>query len=290
MKSSLRDWIARHQLVSFFALAYLIMFGFVFAYVYWIPIPYPIVWVFSVFSPTISALVISWIVGGMSEIKRVLAGFTRWNAGLRWYLAAFFLLLAPLLVALVYIILGNPIPGPKPGLTVPLLLGQLVFTLFSGPLSEEAGWRGFALPRLQEKYSALVSSLILNLIWACWHIPLFFQPGTTQQSIPFPIYVVMTLALGTYITWLYNNTRGSLVITVLAHFLYNCVGGFIAGTLGLLPPMVLYISAGSGLAIAAVLVVIVFGPRYLSRKPVGELPFRPKDDAQSLAAQQTSPG
>lgn len=121
-------------------------------------------WFLNAFSPTISALIIAWIIGGSAEVKRLLSGFTRWNVGLRWYLAAAFLFLGPLAVALIYIALGNEVPGIQPGLTVSVFAGQLLFTLFSGPLSEEAGWRGFALPRLQEKFNALNSSLILGVI------------------------------------------------------------------------------------------------------------------------------
>jgi hypothetical protein len=83
--------------------------------------------------------------------------------------------------------------------------------------------------------------------------------------------LVVTVTL--YMTWLYNNTRGSLIITVLAHFSFNLSGGFIAGTLGLLPPMVLYVAAGSILVLSVIGVILYFGTRSLSRKPVEELPF-----------------
>jgi hypothetical protein len=77
-------------------------------------------------------------------------------------------------------------------------------------------------------------------------------------------------------TCLYNNTRGSLIIAVLAHFAFNCSGGFIAGTLGLLPPMVLYVAAGSLLVLTVIGVILYFGAKSLSRKPVAELPFQGK--------------
>jgi uncharacterized membrane protein YccC len=75
-----------------------------------------------------------------------------------------------------------------------------------------------------------------------------------------------------YFTWLYNNTHGSLIITVLAHFCFNLSGGFIAGILGLLPPMILNMAAGSMLVLVVIGIVIYFGPKTLSRKPTGELP------------------
>jgi uncharacterized protein len=274
----MKSWIQQHALISFFSLTYAIAFGVTFAYIAlrpgqpsqnWSP-----EWFLFAFSPTISALILSWIIGGGSAVKRLLSGFTRWNVGLRWYFAAAFLFLGPMAFALIYGVLGNPIPGITPGMTMPIFLGQIIFTLFSGPLSEEAGWRGFALPLLQAKYNALVSSIILGVVWCCWHIPLFFLPGSSQQSIPFPIYLMLVVTLGIYFTWLYNNTRGSLIITVLAHFSFNMSGGFIAGTLGLLPPMVLYIAAGSMLVLTVIGIVFHFGGKTLSKKSAGELPYQ----------------
>lgn len=275
----MKAWIQKHPLISFFSLTYAIAFGVTFAYIAqrpgessqsWSPH-----WFLNAFSPTISALILSWIIGGGSAVKRLLSGFTRWNVGLRWYIAAAYLFLGPLAFALIYAALGNPIPGIKPGMTLSVFLGQIIFTLFSGPLSEEAGWRGFALPHLQSKYNALVSSIILGVVWCCWHIPLFFLPGSSQQSIPFPIYLMLVVTLGIYFTWLYNNTRGSLIITVLAHFSFNVSGGFIAGTLGLLPPMVLYIAAGSMLVLTVIGIVFYFGGKTLSKKSAGELSSQP---------------
>ena len=273
----MKTWIQKHPLISFFTLTYAIAFGTTFTFIFLNPDkpsePWSLEWFLNAFSPTISALILSWIIGGADEVKRLLSGFTRWNVGLRWYFAAAFLFLGPLAFALIYIALGNEVPGIREGLTASAVLGQLVFTLFSGPISEEAGWRGFALPRLHEKANALNSSLILGVIWCCWHIPLFFLPGSSQQGIPFPIYLMLVVTLGIYFTWLYNNAKGSLIITVLAHFSFNMSGGFIAGTLGLLPPMVLYIAAGSMLGLTVLGVVFYFGVKTLSKKPIEELPF-----------------
>ncbi len=271
----MKPWIQKHQLIAFFSLTYAIAFGVTFGYILLRPgqpsDKWSLDWFLNAFSPTISALILSWILGGGAAVKRLLSGFTRWKVGLRWYFAAAFLVLGPLAVALVYGALGNPVPGLQPGWTLQLILGQFVFQLFSGPLAEEAGWRGFALPRLQAKYNALVSSLILGVIWCCWHIPLFFLPGASQQSIPFPIYLMLVVTLGVYFTWLYNNTHGSLIITTLAHFCFNLSGGFIAGIFGLLPPMILNIAAGSLLVLTVIGIVITFSPQTLSKKSVSEL-------------------
>jgi uncharacterized protein len=277
LKTHLTNWTKRHQLISFFGITFAIMFGVMFAFIYLSPNqplqPWSLVWFFSIFSPSIGALMVAWIIGGPSEIKRLLSGLTRWKVAFRWYLAMAFLILGPLAIALVYLALGNPSAGPVYGETIPGVLLKLLFMFFSGPLAEELGWRGFALPRLEAKHNALVSSLILGVIWTCWHIPTFFVTGLTQTTIPFPIYLVLVTTVTIYLTWLYNNTGGSLVITVLGHFAYNATT-FLTGVLRLMPAMLFYMTAGPLLALVVVGVILVFGSRNLSRKPAAELPFQ----------------
>lgn len=272
----MKAWIQRHQLISFFVLTYVIGTASELVFIFSFPgqpdHPWSLTWLFFAFSPSISAFIISLIIGGWGQVKQTFIGFTKWNINWRWYLAAAFLFLGPLTFALIYGAFGSPHAGIKPGMTIAILVGQFLFTLFSGPLSEEAGWRGFALPRLQQKYNALVSSLILGVIWCFWHLPLYFVPGSSQTGIPFPIYLMLVVTLSIYFAWLFNNSRGSLIITVLAHFSFNMSGGFIAGTLGLLPPMILYIVAGSMLVLVTVGVIFYFGARHLSRKPINEMP------------------
>ncbi len=142
----MKAWIQKHPLLSFFSLTYALVFGVTFAYITLRPGQpaqcWSLDWFLNAFSPTISAIILSWSIGGGAEVKRPLSGFTCWNVGLRWYFAAAFLFLGPLAFALIYAALGNPIPGLKPGMTLSAILGQLIFSLFSGPLAEEAGWRG----------------------------------------------------------------------------------------------------------------------------------------------------
>jgi membrane protease YdiL (CAAX protease family) len=273
----IQNWIKKHQLISFFVLSYVIAYLAVFGYIYLYPdqpmAAWSLTWFLFVFSPTISAVFLAWVIGGISEVKHVLSGFTRWKVGVGWYLAAIFLLLGPFVISLIYIALGNPATGLRQGWTIPLLLGQVFIQFFAGPASEEAGWRGFALPRLESKYSALVSSLILGVIWTFWHLPLFYLTGASQMTIPLPIYLVLVITVTIYLTWLFNNTRGSLIITTLAHFSYNLTGTLLTGPLSLMPAMVFYVTAGPMLFLIVVGAVIYYGPKNLSRKPVTELPF-----------------
>lgn len=274
----MKTWVKNHALISYFVLAYLIMFGSYFSFIILRPgepnKAWSLVWFLGAFSPTISAIFVSWVIGGVNQVKQLLSGFKRWKVNFFWYFAASFLFLGPLLIAVIYGLLGNPVTGLRLGITIPMLLGQIFFQMFSGPISEEAGWRGFALPHLQKKFSALVSSLILGVIWTCWHIPLFFLTGATQMTIPFPIYMVLVVTQTIYATWLYNNTKGSLIITTLAHFSFNLTGTLITGLVSLMPPMLFYMTAGPSLFVIVIVVIFVYGAKYLSRKPDKELFFQ----------------
>lgn len=107
----------------------------------------------------------------------------RWRVGLQWYAVALLLPVAIVLVALYLVALfGGPSPTAAAfagWYTLALIL--LSTTLINGPFTEEPGWRGFLLPRLQSSYSPLVASLIVGVIWASWHLPLLLSDLTGQR-------------------------------------------------------------------------------------------------------------
>lgn len=94
----------------------------------------------------------------------------------------------------------------------------------------------------------------------------------------------LTVTLTTFMTWLYNNTKGSLIIAVLAHFSFNLVGAFVTGTLGLMPMNIFLMFGVPGLTVVFMWVLVYFGPRYLSRKPLADLPFQPGFSSGSTKA------
>ena len=222
----------------------------------------------SIWSPTISAIILAGIIGGWSEIKQLLSGFLKWKVGGFWYFAGFFLLIGPLIFALFYLLFGGEAPG-NPGLTGGLIFITLINTIINGPLSEEAGWRGFALPKLESRFGSLISSITLGIIWACWHIPLYF----IEPRMPFYIFIILVLVITILMTWGYNSTKGSLLITFIFHFSFNFNGAFITGILGLLPMMIFYIGGSVMIGIYVIIVIIFAGPSKLSRKPDSEMPF-----------------
>lgn len=100
----------------------------------------------------------------------------------------------------------------------------LVILVLGGPLNEELGWRGFALPALQRQLSPRAASLVVGLFWAVWHLPLFWIPGASQEGLPLVPILAQIVALSVLFTWLYNRTRGSLLLALLFHAALNATG------------------------------------------------------------------
>jgi uncharacterized protein len=95
-----------------------------------------------------------------------------------------------------------------------------VFLFAGGPFFEEIGWRGFALPRLQRLYGPLVGTLILGALWGLWHLPLFLIPSwDTPHGSPLDIalFVIWAVSIAILFTWVFNNTKGSVLLVILAH-------------------------------------------------------------------------
>ena len=263
------NFFKKNSLIIFFVLTYLITIISVIIMYFGTVVSIDILFFYiSFWSPTISAIIIAGIIGGWAEIKKLLSGFLKWRVGVFWYFAGFFLMVGPLLFTLFYLLLGGEAPG-NPGLTGGLIFITLINTIINGPLSEEAGWRGFALPKLESRFGSLNSSIILGIIWACWHIPFYF----IEPRMPFYIFIMLVLVITILMTWGYNSTKGSLIITVIFHFSFNFNGAFITGILGLLPMTIFYIAGSVMIGFYVIIVIIYAGSSKLSRKPDSEMPF-----------------
>lgn len=151
---------------------------------------------------------------------------------------------------------------PWAGNLVVLPAAFVTILLLGGPVEEEFGWRGYALDPLQARFGALGGSVVLGLAWSLWHLPLFYLPTeTAYYDRPFWGLVVSVTLLSVLLTWLYNNTRGSLLVVLLAHTAFNW-------SHGMLPVIenefysLFYLAL---LALVVVVVVAVWGPRTLVR-------------------------
>ena len=219
-----------------------------------------------------ASLIMTGLTLGRGAVVALLKRYLIWRVGWQWYLAA--LLLYPgILLASVLLnaaltqtpldfsaVFAHQIFGPSANL--PLFV--LPFLLFDAIANgEEIGWRGYVLPRLQKNYTALVSSLIVGVIWGLWHFPKFLAPGNTS---PFAWFMVRIVADAVVYSWMYNNTKGSLLLVTLLHAASNTAGVFL--------PVANTVSGGNlnayliqvGLEVlAAILVVVAAGPVHLSR-------------------------
>ena len=268
--------ISQKSLLIFFLLAYGITWGLsVLATEHTLPFDRPpllmnLSSILLHYGPALAAIIMVGAAGGRHAIKTFLGRLGQWRAGLRWYL---FVFLFPLLVRLVTIgidvLMGGQVPPFFSAGIVPegnpVLLLPVVFlaVFFQAGLAEEIGWRGYALPGLQKRYSALTSSLILGVIWTFWH----YHPENFSTIWPLTFYyLIFVISLTIIMTWIYNNTQGSLILAVLFHTVSNISDWIIptfsvvASASGIRPFII-----ESLLTLAAALVIIViYGPKYLS--------------------------
>lgn len=174
------------------------------------------------FGPMIAAILLAAVQGGKKGITYLLKPLFHWRVNITWYLFSIFgtVVVAGLSLATYRLIWGPLVftHTPQPWYAVFI---AFPYVLFTSVLGEEIGWRGYALPGLQKRYSALGASLILGTVWACWHLPLFWMAGDFHQMLPFSLFLIQELALTVVMTWLYNNTKGSLLIAHLFHTASN---------------------------------------------------------------------
>ncbi len=208
MKSAIPALLRRHAFIVFVALAVLIS---------WFPW-YTTGTGFFVFGPSIAGLIVIAMTSGKEGMRDVGQRSLRWRVGLRWWAVALFFtgLILLFSIAINTIFLGGDIPSfaffRQEWYLIPTVF---LITMIGGPLGEEFGWRGFALPNLQRKWGPMIASIIIGTVWALWHLPLFFQPDTihAQIGIKFlPVYIIGEIVLATIMTWVYNNTGGSLLV------------------------------------------------------------------------------
>ncbi len=274
--SGMSRWARSHQTAAFFVLT------FVFTWAFWIPsalmfagagdpdslITSPLfvaLQTLGAVGPSIVAIGLTLALFGRQALGALLGRFRPVRRQAGWYVVAAVLAPALTLVAMALdtVVFGEPFVQPESGLAemaaemgwvvaVALLPLVLISQLFSSPLLEEAGWRGFALPRMQDRNSAFVASVALGVVWGCWHLPLVIAYGD-----PFAPYLAGIVAYTILMTWVFNNADGNLFSMIVFHAALNL-------SLNVLLPL----RAGwtpALVAWTAVLVVVLrYGPANLS--------------------------
>jgi uncharacterized protein len=233
----IRKLIRAFPLHAFFGLAYLI------SWAYWgvvlgIMGRDTLAWfVPGAFGPPLAALLVTGLVDGRGGTRAFLRRWILWRVGARWYLLV--LVGLPALGLLVGLPLRDGTErfvGSGTSVVV-TYLATLSFLAVLGGGQEEPGWRGFALPRMQERMGPLAASVTLGVLWGLWHLPVFVlvpgynSVGSGVASIAMSVLVftaVGTVGQSLILTWLFNHTRGSVLIAVLAHASLSAGSGFVA--------------------------------------------------------------
>jgi membrane protease YdiL (CAAX protease family) len=212
------------SLVLFFLLAYAVMWScFITVAVAHIPARTPLaqlLLLLGAFAPSLAALCLTARAEGGAGVAALLRGVIQWRVAARWYVfAAGYTVVIKLTVAALHRLGTGAWPrfGTEPWYVIPLAI------LFSTPFQagEEIGWRGYALPRLAAHFGLARASVLLGLIWGCWHLPQFFirEADTYRQS--FFVYVLGVTAFSVAIAWLWERTGGSLLLPMLLHAAWN---------------------------------------------------------------------
>jgi hypothetical protein len=212
--------------------------------------------------PSMSGLVMVWGFDGRSGLRPWLRRCLGWRWALGWYALAF--LGAPLVMLAALALnafLGGVTPASPAAGHIGLTLFQLLVILFvGGPIGEEFGWRGYALPTLVPKVGWRWASLIVGAIWALWHLPLFYMEGTTQAQTPMALFMASSVALSVVFARLSVNTGFSVLPALALHWSVNAGAWAIPVTpqAGGTQPFVLVMTL---LFIIAAMVFLKPGPR-----------------------------
>jgi CAAX protease family protein len=179
--------------------------------------------------PTLSSVIVTALTSGRAGLRGFFGKYVEWRAGWQWYLLV---LIGPLLAlnVIATVVLGSAIwlaLGQNLPSLVSFYLPTLVLGVILGPLWEEPGWRGFALPRLQARYGPVVGTVVLGVVWGLWHLPGYLG-GWLGDLTPARLVALLASTVGysLIMTWVYNNTKGSLLIAILLHSANNAAIAF----------------------------------------------------------------
>lgn len=172
------------------------------------------------FGSSLAAVITAGLTEGKTGVKAIWGRMLTFRIKPLWFLVP---VLSPILLCGLAVGLEMALGGPSLiGSVMPLQMAPVYFLLqiLTHLLTEEPGWRGYALPKLQERHSPVRASLILGLLWGCWHIPLFLIPGRPQAEMPFLGFLLAVIAATMLMTWV-QNRAGSSFVSVLFHSSMN---------------------------------------------------------------------
>lgn len=272
---SLTEWTRRHAVALFFVLA--------FALTWAIEIPLvlddlnllpfhlsPALQFLMGPMPGVAALLMAGLVSGKAGVLDLARRVFRWRVGLRWYVLALFGSAALYFAALALgVALGSPAPRIPPigaRLFLVFMLQLTVYLVFNW---EDVAWRGFAAARLQATHSALVTALLLGVVEGLFHLPLFFSPHSSQSNSPFLVFVIGSIGGVIVLNWIFNSTRGSVLLPMLFHAAMNTWTDVASIPAGVALPWTLMSVL---FVLAAAWIVFRYGAARLTRAPAQDYP------------------
>src|SRR3954454_4470844 len=216
--------LRRHPVAIFFVVTYVI------AWAFWLPLVILqdraapaldlVLKILGSATPSVLAVLLVARLQGRGEVRRLLRRLLMGRVNIGWYAAIVALTALPVLAVWVSTLLGAP--TPVVAATVPGVLSVFLFSIFPGSATgEELGWRGFALPRLQARRSALTASLIVGAVCGTYHFPLFLLGSPVRPFALFLPFALSCTIMSIFYTWMYNGTGGSLLLAVLLHAATN---------------------------------------------------------------------
>jgi membrane protease YdiL (CAAX protease family) len=218
-------------------------------------------------APAISAITVSAVLGGRAAVGKLLGRFLIWRVSPLWYIVALLGLAAAIMGGIgLHVLTGGAMPAiPAAGAPVGDILMAFILTVGLGILfnTEEIAWRGFALPRLQARHSALMATALLAIPEAVLHAPYFFENGQTFYTQIGPVwFTAFSVALIVVYTWVFNSTRGSLLIVTLLHASQNAWANLLSDNSA--RPFHFTVAL---IAVTAVALVLIYGREHLARTP-----------------------
>lgn len=240
-------------------------------------------------SASLAGIILAALEERKGGVRELLGRFLIWRVSLWWWA---FVLFFPILPAVASLYLYHLFGGPAVdwGQLKPLynvVPSILILTVLAG-IGEEFGWRGFALPRLQARHNALVASLIIGVCWSSWHIPLSLTKGTIQyewrlQAGLLPAILAYSLFVtveSIRCTWVFNNTKGSVLVAAVMHGALNAWNQYIDVYRGHFGAILTYMLV---MVIVSTLIALWAGATNLSRTEARNV-LPPEDDMPVRAA------
>lgn len=241
-----REWMKQNSVLSYILLAYgitwMIALPLVLSYYGFIAIevPFALHYVLPI-GPLLSALIVTTGVRGTSGLREILARMSKWRVRPIWiFIALFSVWILYFVSSTIITMMGQSWPdlslfGNVLYLPYLTFAGAWLLWTFSFGIGEETGWRGFLLPRLQAKHGPITASLILSVFWAGWHLPMFlYNENLIAMGVAGTIFWVIGLMFGSVLlTWVYNSSEGSILMTALWHGTYNLFTAAVGQAAGL---------------------------------------------------------